>query len=106
MEDAIKTFGEKLFDLSFTGYLVLGLLLVGLAGYFRRVSVSGKKSYDKMWAPVAPTLEAKPSPMDQVFKGWLGCLQAILAFVLFGICIVLAFDALFNEFNFLFSLLN
>lgn len=104
MEDALRAFGERIFDLP--GYIVLGLVLLGFAGYLQRVYISGKKDYDKMFAPVAPTLEAKPSPVDQVFKGSMGCLRAMIAFVLLLVFLFLAFDAIFNEFDFLFTILN
>jgi hypothetical protein len=104
VEDSIRSFGERIF--SFPGFFVLGLALLGLAGYFQRLYASGKKSYDKMWAPVAPTLEAKPSPIDQVVKGWMGCLQAGIALFFLLIALVLAFDAMFNQFAFLFSILD
>lgn len=104
MEETIRTFGERIFDMS--GYIVLGLALLGLAGYFQRLYASGKKNYDKMWAPVAPTLEARPSPIDQVVKGGMGCVQAVIAIFLVLIALFLAFDAMFNRFEFLFSILN
>lgn len=104
MEETLKAFGERIFDLS--GFILVGLLLLGLAGYFQRVYASGKKNYDKMFAPIAPTLEAKPSPIDQVYRGSMGCLQAIVALIFVFILLFLAFDAMFNQFEFLFSILD
>jgi hypothetical protein len=91
----IESFGAQSHDV--TGYFILAILFLGIAGYFQRVSASGHKAYSKMREPTEPSLKAGPSAFDRTLSGTGGCLQFMICAVLFVVFLVLAFDAAFNE---------
>lgn len=78
--------------LTFEFVWVWVLLCVGVAAWARRTALSGKKNWNNAWAPIKPTLEAKPSPMASVKQGITGLLTWFLGWVIMLVALLLAVD--------------
>ncbi|MCX7851195.1 MAG: hypothetical protein N2383_00275 [Caldilineales bacterium] len=94
MEEALRQFSAQTFQIS--GRFILFLIFLGIAGYCRRILVSGRKDYGKMFTATAPSLKEGPSPFDVVISGTTGCFRAIIGFVLIVLFLTLAFDVLLD----------
>lgn len=84
--------------LSITGeyfpHLVMGLLLLGAAGFTRIRWVEGWENWIGVFAQGEPSLESTPSPFDRTLTGCGGLIAALLnAFLTIGFT-VLAIDQL------------
>lgn len=106
MDEAINQFGARVFSSDYTGYVVLGVLFLILAGFSQRWYYSGKKSYGKMFQAVSPSLKESPSPFDATVTGSLGCFQAVIGFLLLIVFLILAIDAFLFQSAFLTSFIQ
>lgn len=95
MASGLETFLERVF--SVPGNVVLGLVFLFVVIFLRRVQVSGNKDFNKMFEARQPSLQAGPSGFDLVTRGTLGCVQAVIAFILLIVFFLLALDAILNK---------
>ena len=75
---------------------VFAFLCLVLASYFRYVSLRGKKSWDKAWDQVDPSLKAGPSPATMMSRGCTGLVTWLIGWGLLVGCLVAALDFVFN----------
>lgn len=80
---------------NFANHVLFAFLFVTLVIFFRRVSLSGKRNWDDIWKPVAPTLAPKPSPADAVRNGVTGLITWIFGWFFVILFLFLAFDQFF-----------
>lgn len=94
MADTLQTFLDRVFPLP--GTAVFGFICLVIAIYSRRVQVSGGRHFDRMFEPRQASLQPGPSAIDLVTRGTLGCVQAVIAFILFVAFLLVAVDAFVN----------
>lgn len=82
---------------SLDSHIVIALVLLGFAGFCLRVSESGRKDWARSTSAIKPSLDAKNSPMMQVFSGVRGLIQHLLFVVVAIILLLLGIDQLVFE---------
>lgn len=78
-------------------HTVIALLLLGFAGFCLRISESGRKDWARATSAIKPSLDAKNSPMMQVFSGVRGLIQYLLFFFAAIFLLLLGVDQLVFE---------
>jgi hypothetical protein len=106
MDEVIRRFSQEVFTIHLSGRFILFVIFLGIAGFLRRLYISGGKDWQKVFIATAPSLKEGPSPIDTVLKGTIGCLKAIIALFLVIICIILAIDAIALNSEILIQILN
>ena len=82
---------------SVDSHIFFALLLLGFAGFCLRVSESGRRDWARATSAIKPSLEAKNSPMMQVFSGLRGLIQHLLFVIIAIILLLLGLDQLAFE---------
>lgn len=98
MAESLFEFGNQTFELS--GWFVLSGMFLAMAYLSWRAYKNGKKERDKMFA-----IKDGVSPFGIVISGTIGCLRAIISFVLMIFFVFLAIDAILWNSAFLSALL-
>ncbi len=106
MDEAIRRFNQEVFTIHLSGGLILFMVFLGIAGFLRRLYISGEKERKKMISPIEPSLQERSSPIIIVWKGTFGCLKKTVALFLIIICIILSLDAIALNSEILIQILN
>ncbi len=73
-------------------YIAAGMICLVVAAFLRNNALDQMGRWSGMWLPVQPTLTAKPSPIEGVRQGCVGCVVGIPARILQWIFVFVGLD--------------
>jgi hypothetical protein len=82
------------FQIEITQELFIAFVLIVLAAWIRRTSLSGKGNWDKAWNPAAASLTPGAVPMVSARQAVTGCATWVIGWLFLIVTIALVFDFL------------
>ena len=90
MASGLESFLDRVF--SMPANYVLGFICLFIMIFMRRVQVGGGNHFNRMFEVRQPSFQPTPSAFNLVTRGTLGCVQAVIGFILFIVFLLFALD--------------
>ncbi len=81
-------------QIELTPSIILAIFFLIVVSWMRTTSLAGKKNWDKVFQPVAPSLKESPSPAAQMRNGLTGCATWMMGWTFLILFIALFWDFL------------